>query len=211
MCMYGFVMCVYVVYVYMGWTRSIDPSTFTDYWLTAKYTLPLLTHLLSLYNIKCTSVHTCTADMFRRKINIEIVPSMHLMVNCCSCRRRLVLFPHVMEVLMSQVMSSDDPYKLEEQPGDTQLDQTSILFLIQELKLFPYSLHTRDVSSVSARPFMLQIVYTQDIWQGTWQQLKFTLPLALMTGRWRNPIVRKRLNTCGRGDFEVIRYGQGFM
>ena len=66
-----------------------------------------------------------------------------------------MLFPHVMEVLMSQVMSSDDPYKLEEQPGDTQLDQTSILFLIQELKLFPYFSHTIDVSSVSARPFIL--------------------------------------------------------
>ena len=61
-------------------------------------------------------------------------------------------------------MSSDDPYKLEEQSGDTQLDQH--LLHVQELKLFPYSLHTIDVSSVRAWPFMLQIVYTQDIWQG---------------------------------------------
>ena len=63
-----------------------------------------------------------------------------------------MLFPHVMEVLMSQVMSSDDPYKLEEQPGDTQLDQHQFYF---SYRLFPYSSHTIDVSFVSAQPFSL--------------------------------------------------------
>ena len=53
-----------------------------------------------------------------------------------------MLFPHVMEVLMSKVMSSDDPYKLEEQSGDTQLDQHQFYFSYRNKSCF-HIFHTQ--------------------------------------------------------------------
>ena len=41
--------------------------------------------------------------------------------------------------------------------------------------------------------------------------LLLTIPDSCMTGRWRRPMVRNRLKTCGRGASLDMVYGLGFM